>query len=154
MSKVRFSFLTGDVNWSKYGGKWISQKISEDQCDYWLVKELDNLQDTCGNDTKRLSDYDSLARNLVDIDYACDDDGNRTQPKYYCKLSKVAPSQFEDLEIALVSYGIDADTETVSDHDKVEAIVSYSNRCIVWQGLGNNYSELFKDCQGEADALI
>ena len=40
MPKVRFTFLSGDCNWSDYGGKWISQKFNNGDFDYWLVREL------------------------------------------------------------------------------------------------------------------
>jgi hypothetical protein len=42
--KVRFNFLTGDVNWSQYGGTWISQKFNNSDTDYWLVREIINWE--------------------------------------------------------------------------------------------------------------
>lgn len=44
MTKVRFKFLTGDVNWREYGGKFISQKLhhkdEDGEFDYVIVKEF------------------------------------------------------------------------------------------------------------------
>jgi len=39
---MRFKFLTGDVNWETYGGKWVSPKLNNGDFDYWLVLEFVN----------------------------------------------------------------------------------------------------------------
>jgi hypothetical protein len=128
MSKVRFSFLTGDVNWSEYGGKWISQKLYDGARDYWLVKELVNMDDACGRD-------------------------NEGKPKYHCSLAEVRIDD-PDLEAALSCCGIEDEAEEVSVRDKVEAIQSYSGGMIIWQESGNNYSKLFAECQSQANSWI
>ena len=45
---MRFSFLTGDVNFTTYGGKWISTRQSNGEFDYYFVIELLNWRETVG----------------------------------------------------------------------------------------------------------
>lgn len=132
MSKVRFSFLTGDVNWSEHSGKWISQRFSdEDGNDFYLVRELTNMYDACGNDAKS---------------------------KYYCTLSIIIPTKYQDFDKAFECCGWDEiDKESLSDREKVEIIHSYAGHSYQhhqWDNSGNNYSKLFKECQDEAESLI
>ena len=45
---MRFSFLTGDVDFATYGGKWISTRQSNGEFDYYFVIELLNWRETVG----------------------------------------------------------------------------------------------------------
>lgn len=122
--KVRFSFLTGDVNWLEYGGKWVSQKLNNGQFDYWLVLDFTNMDDACGGD-------------------------NKGQPKYYITVSAVSPSEAEaELEKALEGYGWDK--EELDDLRKVEALHSYGTSAVVWQGSSNNSKELMREAKRQA----
>lgn len=37
---IKFSFLTGDINWKEYGGKFISSRQSNSEFDYWFVMDV------------------------------------------------------------------------------------------------------------------
>ena len=37
---MRFSFLSGDMNFTRYGGKWISTRRNNGEFDYYFVIEL------------------------------------------------------------------------------------------------------------------
>jgi len=45
---IRFTWLTGDMNWADYGGKWISQKLNNGDFDYFLVLEVWNWFESVG----------------------------------------------------------------------------------------------------------
>lgn len=118
---MKFHFLTGDVDWQTYGGKWISGKLNNGEFDYWLVREL-------------------IPGDECDI-----------PQKYLVTLSVVAPEQYEDKESALAYCGIEEDWNCLTDRDKVEVIHSYSGGTQIWSGQGNNYQKLFAECLREAE---
>lgn len=125
---VRFTFLTGDVNWLDYGGKWISQVLNNGEFDFWLVRELVNMEDACGN---------------------------TSNGKYLCTLSVVSPSEFKDFDAAFRSCGWeDMTPENLSDKDKVEIIHSYSGGSQEWSDYGSNYKKLFQQCKEEAEQIL
>lgn len=45
---MKLHWLSGDVNFKKYGGRWISKKLNNGEFDYWLVIELNNLVEQTG----------------------------------------------------------------------------------------------------------
>ena len=45
---MRFSFLAGDMNFTRYGGKWISTRRNNGEFDYFYVVELLNWRETVG----------------------------------------------------------------------------------------------------------
>ena len=40
-------WLTGDINYAEYGGKWITKKLNNGDWDYWLIIELINMDEHC-----------------------------------------------------------------------------------------------------------
>ena len=50
---MRFSFLTGDMNFTRYGGKWISTRRNNGEFDYFFVVELLNWRETVGERGRR-----------------------------------------------------------------------------------------------------
>jgi hypothetical protein len=68
---MRYKFLTGNVNWQEYGGKFISPKQNNGDWNYWLVMEVINWHDATGDETK---------------------------PKYYVTVSAVAPDAVSEDE--------------------------------------------------------
>ena len=34
---MNLKFLTGDINWTEYGGKFVTKKLNNGDFDYWLV---------------------------------------------------------------------------------------------------------------------
>lgn len=120
---IRFKFLSGDVNWMDYGGKWISQKLNNGDFDYFLVLELLNMDDACGRD-------------------------NEGQPKYHVCVAAVSPHEAGEpnVEKALEGYG-DFDVDDVM---KVEALHTYGISAPVYQKAGNNALKLMKEARKEA----
>ena len=47
---MRFSFLSGDMNFTRYGGKWISTRRNNGEFDYYFVIELLNWRETVGRE--------------------------------------------------------------------------------------------------------
>jgi len=54
----KFKFLTGDVNWKDYGGKWYRY----DGCSCYTIIEFCNMQDCCDNISN--SKYLVIVRNI------------------------------------------------------------------------------------------
>lgn len=124
-ARVKFTFLTGDVNWSDYGGTWISPKQNNGQFDYWFVRELINWNE------------------------------HESDPEftYNCKLAIVAPSEFDNIQGAMSSRGYDDEGITwdeLSDRERVDVVYSYSGGCTIWQESGNNFNKLLKQAADEA----
>jgi len=122
---IRFKFLTGDVNWLDYGGKWISQKFNNGEFDYWLVRSIENWAE---------HDSEMAAR--------C---------KYLVEIKLVAPEQFRDKKAAMDCSGIEEKWDDLIDEVKVEIIESYSGGVTIFSESGNNYKDLFKRAQKEAE---
>lgn len=118
---IRFKFLTGDVNWMEYGGKWISNKQNNGDFDYWLVMEFINMDEACGRD-------------------------NKGQPRYHVELSAVSPDQAgpENLKKAFECCGW---TEEHQQNPiiQVEALSSYGVVAVVWSQAGSNAHKLLKE---------
>lgn len=130
---VRFSWLSGDVNWQDYGGKWVSNRQNNGQFDYWFVIELINWENSCGRDA------DSL-------------------PTYNVSLSAVsfADCPAADISRALDSWGITSEQMgQVTDSDtaammRVECLHSYGIHCPMSEASGNNYRQLIQQAKTEA----
>lgn len=119
--KPRFTFLTGDVNWLQYGGKWVSQKLSNGEFDYWLVLELVNMHDATGDED---------------------------QEKYNVALYAVSPDQAgaENLKRAFDCCGI-PEEQMNEPLVQVEALTSYGVHALLWQSNGNNAHKLLREAK-------
>jgi hypothetical protein len=132
---IRFKFLTGDVNWMDYGGKWVSNKLNNGEFDYWLVIELINMDDACGRD-------------------------NKGQPKYCVELCAVSPSQAgENLNAAIRSCGYAPEDNNgkimeVTPLMAVEMLHSYGTSGHLWSSQGNNAHRLLREARSEARGSI
>ena len=128
MSHTKFRFLTGDVNWKEYGGKFISQKFNNGDFDYWLVLEVMNWEDATG----KLGPGKS---------------------RYCVTLSVVAPSEVNDKECqrAFDFYGIKDERKDIANDLLVEVFHSYGTTSTVWEGNGNNIEHLMRAARKEAD---
>lgn len=123
--KVLFHWLTGDMNWLEYGGKWISDKLNNGEYDYWLVLEHTNLFDACG-----------------------EKEAKEMGGKYRATLSMVSPAQAgeENLKKALEGWGMeDKPLSELTDEMKVEVLVSYGVFASLWNACGNNAYKLLKE---------
>lgn len=118
--KLQFNFLTGDCNFLAYGRIWVSEKFNNGDFDYWLIRELQNLE------------------------------GYEGHKKYQCTLAAVAPSQFADTSGAIATSGIDEDWESLTLLKKVELVYGYMGGALISTESGNNYKQLFKAAQQQA----
>ncbi len=113
---ARFTFLLGDVSPAEYGGKWISQKLNNGDFDYWLVLELVNMEDACGDEAPS---------------------------RYSVSVSAVSPGQAgsDNLKAAADCCGIPA-RDVATPEQWVELLHSYGVSAHLWDKSGNNYSKL------------
>ena len=129
---MRFSFLTGDMNYATYGGKWISTRQSNGEFDYYFVIELLNWPETVG---KREAPPET----------------------YNVSLSVVSPQQAEkEIPHALDCCGITEEMLSAAtgngqrDTALVEALHSYGVYTPVWSQDGNNWRALMREARQEA----
>lgn len=124
---MRFKFLTGDVNWQDYGGKFISRKLNNGDFDYWIVMEVLNWYDAVG-----------------------EREAKEGGSKYNVSLSAVSPQEAgkDQLEQAFNSY----DSEVLNDPlAQVEALGSYGIKAPLWNMNGNNLGKLMREARKQAD---
>ena len=126
--QVKFKFLFGDVNWLRYGGKWIStQKFNNGDFDYWLILELINMHEATGDEK---------------------------QEKYHVNLQVVSLQEAgkENLDKALNYCGFNQFADEIKDDDltKVDALSSYGISAQVWSKNGNNADKLIREAKSEA----
>jgi len=141
---IRFKFLSGDVNWQTYGGKFVSKRLCNGydskgavkgrDCDfhYWLVLDVHPDEDWEYGDKKR--------------------------SKYYVSLSVVSPEAAgpKELDAAIGSWGLFDDQLAEYMKDPlflVECLHSYGVAAFVWQDSGNNLSKLMRAARKEAQAV-
>jgi len=120
---VRFKFLTGDVNFTTYGGKWISNAQSNSEFTYYFVIELMNWKEAVGE---------------------------REAPAetYHISLDVVSPEQAgeENMRSALQDY---PDIK-ITPEIQVEALHQYAGGVPVFSANGNNWKDLMKQAKKEA----
>ena len=129
---MRFSFLTGDVDYTTYGGKWISTRQSNGEFDYYFVIELLNWRETVGE--------------------------REAPPETYnVSLSAVSPHEAQDkIGAALDCCGItEAMLRTATENGYrdsvlVEALYNYGTHTPVWNKDGNNWRALMREARQEA----
>lgn len=123
---MKFTFLTGDVDWLTYGAKWVSPKLNNGEFDYWLVMELLNMDEACGRD-------------------------NEGQSKYHVSLAAVSPEQAGEINIgkAMESCGPWLHLEN-ANLCKVECLHGYGVSAPLWQQAGNNAHKLLKEARKQA----
>lgn len=129
---MRFSFLTGDGNYTTYGGKWISTRQNNGEFDYYFVIELLNWRETVGE---------------------------REAPAetYNVSLSVVSPQEAQGkIGAALECHGITEEMlQTATENgyrDTVlsEALHSYGVHTPVWSKDGSNWRALMREARQEA----
>jgi hypothetical protein len=128
MSKPRFKFLTGDINWQQYGAKFISQKFNNGEFDYFFVIEVMNWEDILGE------------REAKEIG-----------KKYNIYLFVVAPSQVSEKEIdAAKSCCGCEDRKDLSVECLVEVLHSYGIYVVIFQIDTNNIKKGMKAAKEKA----
>jgi hypothetical protein len=127
---VKFKWLSGDINWIDFGGKWISNKLNNGEFDYWMVLELSNMYNSCGKQ-----------------------EAERIGGKYLVSLDAVSPSQVgeEALKKGLSSWGMeDKPLSEIDDEMKVEILCSYGTAARLWYNIGSNANKLLKEGRKQA----
>ena len=121
----RFKFLTGDVNWQEYGGKFISKKLNNGEFDYYLIIEVVNW-----NEQERYPEY-----------------------TYNVSLSAVSPIEaIESLQSAAESYGWTIEElESYGELAVVECLSSYGAQAHLWDDNGNNLKILMREAHRQAE---
>jgi hypothetical protein len=131
----RFRFLTGDVNWQTYGGKWY-RKASEGQ--YHII-ELTNMDECCGRDNEGQPTY-CVDLSLIDL----------TEIPVDAMTSALCSCGLEDRPLNLNAW----DTWTENDRLMlVECLHSYGTKAPLWQDSGNAYAPLLQQARAESHAL-
>lgn len=122
---LKFKFLTGDIDWKTYGGKFISKKLNNGEFNYWLVMEVINWWEETGDET---------------------------QDQYCVTLSAVSPESVrqDTLNSAIKSCGW-KDDKDYSAIELVEILHSYGTYVVLWQGQGYNIKQLMKEARKQAD---
>lgn len=118
---MKFKFLTGDVNWQDYGGKWISPRLDNGEFYYWLVIELVNMWDATGDEN---ADKYCVSLAVVSPDEAGKENVSKADDGDYCAFG--------------------------DDECRVDALHSYGIYAQVWYKGGNNYSKLLKEAREQA----
>lgn len=125
---LKFKFLTGDVNWQDYGGKFVSKRLNNGEFDYWLIIEVINMLDATGEDIGG---------------------------KYAVSLLSVSPSEAgeDNLARAFECCGLDAEDQSdlrANPLVQVEALASYGIYAQLKTTGGNNLSKLMREIRKEA----
>lgn len=129
---MRFKFLTGDVNWNEYGGKFVSKKLNNGEFDYWLVLSVVNMHEATGN---------------------------YQQDRYNVTIEAVSPQQAgkDNLDEAFGSCGFsDEDLERLENNPlaQVEALSDYGIFAVLWQKSGNNIDKLMREARKQARICV
>lgn len=138
--KPRFRFLTGDVNWKEYGGKFVSQR---------LANGYDGPNAVVG------LDYDFHYYYVMEVNPNEDYEYGDKRPHYYVTLSVVAPEAVPTNEMqraydCLGMYLEDLEKLKADPIFAVEALHDYGTYAVVWQESGNNLSKLMAEARREA----
>lgn len=124
---VRFKFLSGDVNWRKYGGKFVSQRLNNGEFDYWLVINVINWLD-----------YERHPENT-----------------YSVELQAVSPdsvSQADKDRAISSSCGWDSLDES-NPLDMVQVLSEHGIFAQLWDASGNNIAKLMQAARHEAQLI-
>lgn len=128
---MKFKFLTGDVNWQQYGGKFISKRLNNGDFNYWLVMDVTNMWDATGDEE---------------------------QDKYHVSIQAVSPEAAgqDKVNHAFGSAGYSDEQLTEAENNpiwQVEALSSYGIFAVLWQQSGNNINDLMQQARKESDLI-
>ena len=128
MKSLRFRRSRGDQDWMRYGGTWVTKKLSNGEFDYAMVLEVINLDEAMGQDNKRKKEYD-------------------------VSVSVVAPDEFEQKISALESAGIDSPWDALDFHQKVDIIYQYAGGARVFNDTSRNVHILLARAKKDCDII-
>lgn len=113
---LHFRFLTGDVNYTTYGGSWVSRQFHNGDFAYRLVIQLINMHEATGDEN---------------------------QPQYHVGVYAVSP---EAAGQDNVDRAFDGLPEEFRDKElfQVEALHSYGIQATLWRASGDNWDKLMR----------
>ena len=116
----RTHFLTGDVNFLEYGGKFVTKKFNNGDFDYWIVIELINFEDATGE--------------------------KLNGSKYIIEVSAISPQSAGEnsLNSAFECCGMDFTTDPLI---QVEVLSNYGVSAPLESFRGNNAHKLLKEAK-------
>src|SRR5208283_4751461 len=126
---MRFTFLTGDINWMQYGGTWVSKKLNNGEFDYWLAIRIINWEDSCGRDAP--------------------------EETYNVELLSISLSEAgkDNLASAFRCCGLETERDAENRENplvQVECLLSYGVYAHLWSADGNNAHKLLKEARNQA----
>ena len=132
---MKFKMLSGDVNWSVYGGKFVSKRLNNGNWDYWLVINVINWEESLNT------------REFEELGY-----------KYNVEIQAVSieAAGEKNLDSALSCCGFSDDQMNVAEQSdllKVESLSDYGVFATLWNKNGNNIETLMKDAHKEANLI-
>ena len=121
---IKTKFLTGDVNWKEYGGKFVTKKFNNGEFDYYLVIDFINMHDATG-DTE--------------------------QDKYQIIIGAVKPKHSkEKMKDVLSAFGLeDENPDDLTELQKVMYVYEYGLSASLYNISGNNAEKLLKEARKE-----
>jgi hypothetical protein len=125
---LKFKMLSGDIDWKRYGAKFVSKRLNNGDFDYWIVLEVTNMHEATGDEDRE---------------------------KYYVTLTAVSPESVsqKNIDRALSCCGFSDEEIEERAQDPlllVEALSDYGIFAVLWQGTGNNIRQLMKTAHKEA----
>ena len=126
--KIQFRQFSGDINWSVYGGTFISKKLNNGEFDYWLAIRVTNYIDAVGE--REAKEHGAV---------------------YNVELVSVSISEAQgEIQHALVCCGYDTlDPEELTDNHRLDALLSYGTYAVLWTKDGNNIKKLMQEARKE-----
>lgn len=127
---MKTRFLTGDINWKTYGGKFITKKLNNGDFDYYIVIEFINMHEATGDEK---------------------------QDKYSVSIQAVSTTEAgeKNIKSALDCCGIDI--ETIPQEHRETAIIEVLSTYGVYATLktlsGNNYRKVLTQAHKELQAI-
>ena len=137
MKKFRFRFLTGDVNFTDYGGKWW-RSVGDRR---FHVLELSNMDDLCGKDNAGQPPY-LLELTEVDLDTADLEGALRS-----CGFVQRDGAIVNEYDGAIVAEGKDVDAVLV------EAVHGYGQKAPLHSVASRNWRRAFAEARRESYLL-
>ena len=121
---MKFTFLTGDMDFSEYGGKWISTKQHHkvNGYDFAYVIDLTNMHEATG-----------------------DEDGT----KYVVTVEMIAPDEVpqNEKENAMSGYGFEETFDKLDWRMQIEVLSSYGTSAKLESFNGNNFDKLLREAK-------
>lgn len=131
---VRFKFLSGDVNWKEYGGKFVSQELNNGDWPYYLILDVINMHEATGEEN---------------------------QDKYVVEIHAISPMAVKEtnpkeLESAFSSMGFSDDQMKEFENNvliQVEMLNDYGILAMLKSFSGNNINKLLKQAKKECQMI-